>query len=221
VQLKAADHSDKSAAALKSRDEFYEAAVDIVIREGRGSVSLLQRALGIGYGRAARLIDYMAEDGIVGTYNGSQAREVLITLEQWAEMIGQQPEPEAPRPKRNRILPENLAETGDADDSSDEETDAFDEDEEAEEDVEVGGDEADEEESEDETEEETTDGDEAEIDAAADGEADDALDEDEAEAESNEADEVSNAAADDEEQESLPRIRTFRRQRNGLLRQRE
>ena len=53
---------------------------------GRGSVSLLQRALGIGYGRGARLIDYMAEDGIVGDYNGSQAREVLYTPEQWAAM---------------------------------------------------------------------------------------------------------------------------------------
>ena len=74
---------------LKNRDELYEQAVDIVIREGRGSVSLLQRALGIGYGRAARLIDYMAEDGIVGQYNGSQAREVMITLEQWAAMSGQ------------------------------------------------------------------------------------------------------------------------------------
>ena len=48
----------------------------LVIREGRGSVSLLQRALGIGYGRAARLIDFMAEDGIVGQYNGSQARHL-------------------------------------------------------------------------------------------------------------------------------------------------
>ncbi|MGO8691629.1 MAG: DNA translocase FtsK, partial [Thermoguttaceae bacterium] len=38
--------------------------------------------------RAARLVDFMAEDGIVGNYNGSQAREVLITLEQWAEMMG-------------------------------------------------------------------------------------------------------------------------------------
>ena len=64
---------------LPNRDELYEAAVDIVVREGRGSVSLLQRALGIGYGRAARLIDFMAEDGIVGHYNGSQAREVLLT----------------------------------------------------------------------------------------------------------------------------------------------
>ncbi|MEY4190861.1 MAG: hypothetical protein RIR17_1597, partial [Planctomycetota bacterium] len=68
---------------LKSRDELYEAAVEVVIREGRGSCSLLQRALGIGYGRAARLIDYMAEDGIVGTYNGSSAREVVMSMDQW------------------------------------------------------------------------------------------------------------------------------------------
>jgi S-DNA-T family DNA segregation ATPase FtsK/SpoIIIE len=73
---------------LQTRDELYEPAVEVVIREGRGSVSLLQRALGIGYGRAARLIDYMAEDGIVGAYKGSNAREVLYTPEQWAEMKG-------------------------------------------------------------------------------------------------------------------------------------
>jgi DNA segregation ATPase FtsK/SpoIIIE, S-DNA-T family len=91
VQLKAAStESDNSGGVKKfaDRDELYEAAIDVVVREGRGSVSLLQRALGIGYGRAARLIDFMAEDGIVGQYNGSQAREVVISLEQWAEMSG-------------------------------------------------------------------------------------------------------------------------------------
>lgn len=67
----------------REKDDLYESACEIIIREGRGSVSLLQRHLGIGYGRAARLIDYMAEDGIVGDYNGSQAREVLYNLEQW------------------------------------------------------------------------------------------------------------------------------------------
>ncbi len=71
------------ATAMRNRDDLYESAIEVVIREGRGSVSLLQRCLGIGYGRAARLIDYMAEDGIVGDYNGSQAREVLYTMEQW------------------------------------------------------------------------------------------------------------------------------------------
>ncbi len=54
------------------KDDLYEQACAVVIREGRGSVSLLQRALGVGYGRGARMIDWMAEDGIVGTYNGSQ-----------------------------------------------------------------------------------------------------------------------------------------------------
>ncbi len=69
--------------ALRERDPVYEQAIEVVIREQRGSVSLLQRALGIGYGRAARLIDYMAEDGIVGQYNGSQAREVMYDTEKW------------------------------------------------------------------------------------------------------------------------------------------
>src|SRR3990172_399154 len=61
VQLKVASDGDGDGIQLNSRDELYEAAIDVVVREGRGSVSLLQRALGIGYGRAARLIDYMAE----------------------------------------------------------------------------------------------------------------------------------------------------------------
>jgi DNA segregation ATPase FtsK/SpoIIIE, S-DNA-T family len=68
---------------MRERDPLYEQAVEIVIREGRGSVSLLQRALGIGYGRGARMIDWMAEDGIVGAYNGSNAREVQFTVEEW------------------------------------------------------------------------------------------------------------------------------------------
>ena len=88
MQLKTKEEQEASGdgAALKKRDEMYEAAVDVVVREGRGSVSLLQRCLGIGYGRAARLIDYMAEDKIVGPYNGSNAREVLVTVEQWEAM---------------------------------------------------------------------------------------------------------------------------------------
>ncbi len=75
--------TDGGSSGDRDKDDMYEPAVEIIIREGRGSVSLLQRHLGIGYGRAARLIDYMAEDGIVGDYNGSQAREVLYNLEQW------------------------------------------------------------------------------------------------------------------------------------------
>jgi S-DNA-T family DNA segregation ATPase FtsK/SpoIIIE len=83
VHLKPGGESGGTLEALRARDPVYEQAIEIVIREGRGSVSLLQRALGIGYGRAARLIDFMAEDGIVGVYNGSNAREVLFSPEDW------------------------------------------------------------------------------------------------------------------------------------------
>jgi len=73
-------------AALKERDELYEPAIEVIIREQRGSTSLLQRALGIGYGRAARLIDYMQEDGIVGEYKSGSAREVLYTWDDWESL---------------------------------------------------------------------------------------------------------------------------------------
>ncbi len=96
---------------LKDRDELYESAVEIVVREGRGSVSLLQRSLGIGYGRAARLIDFMAEDGIVGPYNGSQAREVLLTSADWQRMQGIEPEEQSPKSRRrNNIVRPDPAE---------------------------------------------------------------------------------------------------------------
>ncbi len=108
VNIKLNDGEETSAAALLSeKDELYEAAVDIVVREGRGSVSLLQRALGIGYGRAARLIDFMAEDNIVGPYHGSKAREVLISLEEWERMRGHRKQDNAPT-RSKKIIPPRL-----------------------------------------------------------------------------------------------------------------
>jgi S-DNA-T family DNA segregation ATPase FtsK/SpoIIIE len=83
LQVSGGPGGKERGAALKERDELYEPAIEIVIREGRGSCSLLQRALGIGYGRAARLIDFMAEDGIVGEFKSGSAREVLYTWEEW------------------------------------------------------------------------------------------------------------------------------------------
>jgi len=65
------------------RDELFDQAVDIIIETGRGSVSLLQRRLTIGYSRASRLVDQMYEAGIVGDYKGSQAREVVMSKEEW------------------------------------------------------------------------------------------------------------------------------------------
>ena len=72
------------------RDELFDKAVEIVLETHRGSVSLLQRRLTIGYSRASRLIEEMAAAGIVGAYKGSQAREVLITPEQWQAMKEQE-----------------------------------------------------------------------------------------------------------------------------------
>jgi len=113
VNLKIKEEGDETGEStpgtFKKRDDLYEAAVDVVVREGRGSCSLLQRALGIGYGRAARLIDFMAEDGIVGQYNGSQAREVVISIADWEAMRdgvdASQPPAPAPPARSNKIQP--------------------------------------------------------------------------------------------------------------------
>lgn len=70
-------------AGPRQNDDLYDDAIEVVVREGRGSCSLLQRCLGIGYGRASRMIDWMAEDGIVGQYNGAQARDVMFSPEEW------------------------------------------------------------------------------------------------------------------------------------------
>ncbi|MCA9082329.1 MAG: hypothetical protein KDA58_17345, partial [Planctomycetaceae bacterium] len=135
IELKTKEEQEEatqSGGKLKNRDDLYEAAVDVVVRERRGSVSLLQRCLGIGYGRAARLIDFMAEDGIVGEYNGSQAREVMLSVADWEAMNGEGGDAEAAaatgeptqvtaanrptKPRRsNRIVPDDQEDDGSAD----------------------------------------------------------------------------------------------------------
>ncbi len=72
------------------KDELFDDAVRVVLETKRGSVSLLQRRLTIGYARASRLIEMMAQTGIVGDYKGSQAREAMLTLEEWDAMKAQQ-----------------------------------------------------------------------------------------------------------------------------------
>jgi len=72
--------------AVSERDSLFDEAVRTMIESGRGSVSLLQRRLGIGYSRSSRLVDQMARAGILGDHKGSVAREVLITLDEWDQM---------------------------------------------------------------------------------------------------------------------------------------
>ncbi|HWI55467.1 MAG TPA: DNA translocase FtsK 4TM domain-containing protein [Desulfobacteria bacterium] len=64
-------------------DELFGEAVRILIECGQASISMLQRRLRIGYARAARLIDMMEERGIVGKYEGSKPRSILMTMEQY------------------------------------------------------------------------------------------------------------------------------------------
>ncbi len=68
-------------------DELFDQAVQIIIEAKQASVSLLQRRMRVGYTRAARLIDTMEAKGIVGPYEGSKPREVLMTMEQYQQRI--------------------------------------------------------------------------------------------------------------------------------------
>ena len=67
-------------------DELFNDAVEVVLETGQASVSMLQRRLKLGYSRAARIVDEMETRGIVGPFEGSKPRQLLITKEQWQEL---------------------------------------------------------------------------------------------------------------------------------------
>ena len=73
-------------------DEMLPAAVDVILETNQASVSMLQRRLKLGYARAARIVDEMEEKGIVGPFQGSKPRAILITKEQWEAMKNGQPQ---------------------------------------------------------------------------------------------------------------------------------
>jgi S-DNA-T family DNA segregation ATPase FtsK/SpoIIIE len=74
-------------------DEMLPAAVDVILETGQASVSMLQRRLKLGYARAARIVDEMEEKGIVGPFQGSKPRTIMVTKEQWEAMKAGQPNP--------------------------------------------------------------------------------------------------------------------------------
>ncbi len=78
-------------AAELDGDEMLPAAVDVILETGQASVSMLQRRLKLGYARAARIVDEMEEKGIVGPFQGSKPRTILVTKEQWEQMKSGQP----------------------------------------------------------------------------------------------------------------------------------
>ncbi len=68
---------------ISEYDEYFLEAAERIIESNRGSVSLLQRKLGIGYGRASRIVDQLAEAGILGAFREGKAREILIDMDQF------------------------------------------------------------------------------------------------------------------------------------------
>ena len=117
VQEKEKGGKGAGAAAAGGRarrsDELLPAAVEVVLETGQASVSMLQRRLKLGYSRAARLVDQMEERGIVGPFEGSKPRQLLITREQWQEMqMGGAPAPAGRTNRPSRRKRPELCRTG-------------------------------------------------------------------------------------------------------------
>ena len=87
-QAQASEKASNSAGGggFDAEDEMLPAAIECVIETGQASTSLLQRKLKLGYARAARIVDEMEARGIVGPFEGSKPRQVLISRQQWIEM---------------------------------------------------------------------------------------------------------------------------------------
>jgi S-DNA-T family DNA segregation ATPase FtsK/SpoIIIE len=83
VEAEDSDEEDYDGKGKVIRDDTYYKAVDLVINKGKGSVSMLQTFLNIGYTRASRMMNFMEEDGVVGKANGSKPRNVLVSMGDW------------------------------------------------------------------------------------------------------------------------------------------
>lgn len=84
-----AEDAERNGLLAAQEDPLFDQAVEIVVETKRGSVSMLQRRLAIGYTRAARLIEMMGEAGILGGHKGTVAREVVMTLDEWHALKAQ------------------------------------------------------------------------------------------------------------------------------------
>lgn len=80
------ESEDNNTTDLAWKDDMFPQAVDVILETGHASVSTIQRKLKLGYARAARIMDEMEEYGLVGPYQGSKPRAVLISKSQWASM---------------------------------------------------------------------------------------------------------------------------------------
>jgi S-DNA-T family DNA segregation ATPase FtsK/SpoIIIE len=76
-----------SGAISPDLDDMFNAAVEVMLETGQASVSMLQRRLKLGYGRASRIVDQMEEHGIVGPFDGAKPRKLLISRDVWNELL--------------------------------------------------------------------------------------------------------------------------------------
>jgi len=95
-----AGHGPSETLGVEETDDKFEEAARVIVRRQQGSVSLLQRKLAVGYTRAARIVDQLEEAGIVGPFNGTKAREVLVDDEQELDrLLHGEDEDEAEQPQ--------------------------------------------------------------------------------------------------------------------------
>ena len=83
--------ADRGATSVEERDELFEEAASIIVMHQQGSTSLLQRKLKLGYNRAGRIVDQLEDAGIIGPFEGSKARKVLIPDEMSLEQLLRRP----------------------------------------------------------------------------------------------------------------------------------
>ena len=99
--------------AKSDYDELLPQAVDVILETKQASVSMLQRRLKLGYSRAARMVDQMEEMGIVGPFEGSKPRKMLITKQQsavWQERCRRSPLYSVSTPWDGSVWSSSLAE---------------------------------------------------------------------------------------------------------------
>ena len=200
---------NNSSASLQAAEEdpMFDRAVEIVIETKRGSVSLLQRRLAIGYTRASRLIDLMGIAGILSDHKGSVARDVLISIEEWDAMKdivaedARQAEMRDPEDPSQEMMFETQEEEAGVESEVEEEA-PFDDDEPAAA-VEVLGTLVEEEELEDEYEEEEVEEDDEDVDEVGEAEEDELEEEEEEEGEDGEVVDEEEGDEDEEDEEEV------------------
>jgi S-DNA-T family DNA segregation ATPase FtsK/SpoIIIE len=114
-------------------DELLEEAKELIINSGRASTSSLQRRLGVGYGRAAKILDLLEEQGVIGPPNGSKPREVLVSREEYEAMINQGISGVSLHKREEAEAPDEFLETDDEQSEEESAEEAEDEEEEEEE----------------------------------------------------------------------------------------